>query len=108
MPSSPYPVVWLVAMFDLPVVERSQAKAASQFRNSLLDLGFEMSQYSIYLKHCRSAARGKAVAEKVVSMVPQPGSLHILTITDKQFDRMIRVMSLDKKRVTQPEQLSLF
>lgn len=95
-------------MFDLPVVESTQAKAASKFRNSLLDLGFEMSQYSIYLKHCRSAARGKAVAEKVVSMVPQPGSLHILTITDKQFDRMIRVMSKDRKQVKQPEQLSLF
>ena len=36
--------MWVVVMFDLPVVEKAERKAATDFRNSLLDLGFEMAQ----------------------------------------------------------------
>ena len=32
--------MWLVVMFDLPVVEKTERKAATEFRNNLLDQGF--------------------------------------------------------------------
>lgn len=35
--------MWIVVMFDLPVIEREERKAATAFRNDLLDMGFEMS-----------------------------------------------------------------
>ena len=40
-------------MFDLPVVEKAEQKAANRFRNALLDMGFEMAQFSVPI--CGSA-----------------------------------------------------
>ena len=47
---SGYRLMWLVVMFDLPVIEREERKAATAFRNDLLDMGFEMSQFSVYVR----------------------------------------------------------
>lgn len=44
--------MWMVVMFDLPVVEKAERKAATEFRNALLDMGFEMSQFSVYMRFC--------------------------------------------------------
>ena len=35
-------MMWMIVMFDLPVVEKAERRAAAEFRNHLLDLGFEM------------------------------------------------------------------
>lgn len=40
----------MILMFDLPVMTKAQRKAASGFRNWLLDKGWEMSQFSVYLR----------------------------------------------------------
>jgi CRISPR-associated protein Cas2 len=49
--------MWMVVMFDLPVVEKAERKAATAFRNTLLDQGFEMSQFSVYMRFCTSSAQ---------------------------------------------------
>ena len=52
---SAYRIMWIFIMFDLPVTTKPERKEASAFRNYLLDLGFEMSQFSVYLKFCASS-----------------------------------------------------
>ena len=37
---SGYRLMWMIVMFDLPVVEKAERKAATEFRNALLDLGW--------------------------------------------------------------------
>ena len=54
---SGYRLMWMVVMFDLPVVEKAERKAATEFRNALLDMGFEMSQFSVYMRFCTSPAQ---------------------------------------------------
>ena len=44
--------MWMLVTFDLPVETRKQRAAAAKFRMALLDLGFEMSQFSNYLRFC--------------------------------------------------------
>lgn len=39
--------MWILVLFDLPVVEKQERKAATDFRNFLLDHGFSMVQFSI-------------------------------------------------------------
>jgi CRISPR associated protein Cas2 len=51
---SGYRLMWMVVMFDLPVVEKAERKAATAFRNDLLSMGFEMSQFSVYMRFCTS------------------------------------------------------
>jgi len=45
---SGYRNMWLLVMFDLPVTQKEERKEAADFRNYLLDLGFEMAQFSVY------------------------------------------------------------
>jgi len=51
--------MWLYVMFDLPVGTKAERKAATQFRKFLLDEGFEMAQFSVYLRFAVSKNRPK-------------------------------------------------
>lgn len=42
--------MWMLVMFDLPTDTKPQRKAATAFRNFLLDEGFERSQFSVYAR----------------------------------------------------------
>jgi CRISPR-associated protein Cas2 len=49
--------MWMIVMFDLPVTTSAERKIATQFRNHLLDNGFEMSQFSVYFRFCGDRSR---------------------------------------------------
>ena len=51
---SGYQVMWVWVLFDLPVATKAERKSATRFRNDLLDLGFEIVQFSVYLRHAWS------------------------------------------------------
>ena len=87
---SPYRIMWLFVMFDLPVGTEKERKQATSFRNHLLDLGFEMSQFSVYLKYCASSEKAETVGNLIQHQLPPGGKVDILTITDKQFTNMRR------------------
>jgi CRISPR-associated protein Cas2 len=76
-------------MFDLPVIEKDERKSATEFRNALLDMGFEMSQFSVYLRLCTSPAQFETYCARVEAALPEGGHVNILPITDKQYERMI-------------------
>ena len=50
--------MWILVLFDLPVTTKTERAKATHFRNALLDLGFEMVQFSVYIKLLR---RSRAV-----------------------------------------------
>jgi len=103
-----YELMWMMVLFDLPVIEKKERKAATDFRNFLLDNGFAMVQYSIYIK----LFSGKDACEKYYKLIknnlPQMGKVDILTITDKQYSNIISYSSGAKIEKKQPEQLLLF
>lgn len=100
--------MWMMVLFDLPVVESNERKAATDFRNFLLDNGFAMVQYSIYIK----LFSGKDACEKYYKLIknnlPPQGKVDILTITDKQYANIISYSSGEKIEKKQSEQLLLF
>ena len=106
---SPYRIMWLFVMFDLPVGTKKERKQATKFRNSLLDIGFEMSQFSVYLKYCSSSEKSESLETKVQSYLPYGGKVDILTITDKQFSNMKRFYAKKRQRKDNiPAQIRLF
>jgi CRISPR-associated protein Cas2 len=108
VPSS-YRVMWIFVMFDLPVSTRKERGLATMFRNNLLDIGFEMSQFSIYLKYCRTAEKAESIVKKVKRRVPRGGKVDILSITDKQFSNIVRLESGDQAEMSgEPAQLQIF
>ena len=42
--------LYILVMFDLPVVTNEERKVATQFRNFLLKDGYIMLQFSIYIR----------------------------------------------------------
>ncbi|MXX80544.1 MAG: CRISPR-associated endonuclease Cas2 [Chloroflexi bacterium] len=80
--------MWMVVMFDLPVLSKRQRKRAAKFRHDLLDEGFQMAQYSVYMKFCGQRDAADALTRRVERLVPSEGRVNILTVTDKQYGRM--------------------
>lgn len=84
-----YRLMWMVVMFDLPVVTKAERKAATGFRLTLLDLGFEMSQLSVYMRFCTSPTQVETYCKLVEGALPEGGKVNILQFTDKQYERII-------------------
>lgn len=106
---SGYRFLWLLVLFDLPVGSRAERKAATNFRNDLLDLGFEMSQFSVYLKWCTGYDAATTLTTKVRKKVPPYGKVHILTFTDKQYENMVTFTGGQKNPTLKPPaQFELF
>ena len=96
-------------MFDLPVVEKTERKAATDFRNTLLDLGFEMAQFSVYMRFCTSQAQTETLARRIEAALPEGGKVNILFFTDKQYERVLTYYGRNKQPpIKAPEQFDLF
>jgi CRISPR-associated protein Cas2 len=106
---SGYRIMWMFVLFDLPVGTKRERKAATRFRKGLLDLGYEMSQYSVYLKFCAGKEQADALARRVEGLMPVSGKVHIVTITDKQYENIRTYRGRKREPGPQmPGQLALF
>jgi CRISPR-associated protein Cas2 len=106
---SAYRLMWVVVMFDLPVVEKAERKAATDFRNSLLDMGFEMAQFSVYMRFVTGQAQLDTYAKRVEAALPEGGKVNILTFTDKQYERIVTFHGKRKQPSNKtPDQFELF
>jgi CRISPR-associated protein Cas2 len=80
-----YRVMWVLVLFDLPTETKKERKIAAAFRKDMLKDGFQMFQFSIYLRHCASSENAQVHVRRVKSRLPERGHVGILTVTDKQF-----------------------
>lgn len=107
---SRYRIMWVWALFDLPVLTKTEQKNATRFRNDLLDLGFQMVQFSVYLRHAYSKEKAETIAAKVGKCVPESGHVQILFFTDRQYQLSQSFFGKKSSAPTQqkPDQLTLF
>jgi len=82
--------MWLIVMFDLPVGRHVERKEAHDFRMFLLDNGFSMAQFSVYMRYCPSHASAEALVRRVGEALPDGGKVDMLFITDKQYEKIMR------------------
>ena len=109
MELSGYRFMWVLAMFDLPVDTKTARRAYTQFRKRLLRDGFTRMQYSVYIRHCASQENAEVHTERVHLGLPPDGEVRVLTITDKQFERMHVFWGKRRKPPEKPmAQLELF
>ena len=104
-----YRIMWVMVFFDLPTDTKKDRRQASLFRKRLIQDGFSMFQFSIYMRHCPSRENAMVHIKRVKSFLPPNGHVGIMQITDKQFG-MIELF-YQKKEAEKPkmhQQLSLF
>ena len=101
--------MWVLVLFDLPTETKKERKAAAKFRKELLEDGFTMFQFSIYLRHCPSAENADVHIKRVKRMLPEFGKVGIMRVTDKQFGDMELFDCKHHAPLQQPvQQLELF
>lgn len=102
---------WLMVCFDLPVLTKSQRKAATQFRKQLLDDGYQMIQWSVYARPCVTFSRQQTHLRRLELMVPAEGSVRAIYITRAQWERAYAIEGTPAKEVAPqklPEQLQFW
>ena len=100
--------MWILVMFDLPVGTKTERKAATAFRNFLLDQGFELSQFSVYFRYCAGKEYVETHIKKIQQNLPKGGKVDILSFTDKQYENIISFRGRNRQEPNKnPEQFVL-
>jgi CRISPR-associated protein Cas2 len=83
-----YRIMWVLVFFDLPTETAAEKKIAAKFRKGVMKDGFQMFQFSIYMRHCASRENAEVHIKRVKKELPEHGHVGIMCITDKQFGMM--------------------
>ena len=104
-----YRSMWVLVFFDLPTETKLERRVASRFRKDLLDNGFAMFQFSIYMRFCASRENAAVHIRRTKNALPKKGKVGIMQITDKQFG-MMEIFHGQKEMETEApsQQLELF
>lgn len=80
--------MWLFCLFDLPVKTKEQRRAATHFRKFLINDGFNMLQFSVYVRVCRDQDGADKHVTRLTRNLPRQGSVRTLLVTERQYGRM--------------------
>lgn len=104
-----YRSMWVLVFFDLPTETLTERKVASCFRKALLEDGFSMFQFSIYMRFCASRENAAVHIKRTKQSLPKKGKVCIMQITDKQFGMMELFYGQKEQENASPsQQLELF
>lgn len=96
-------------MFDLPTDTKVQRKAASDFRNFLLNEGFERSQFSVYARFVNGKEAFSTRVNRIERNLPDLGDVQILNFTDRQYRDIIHFSDQGRQKARRnPEQMVMF
>ena len=103
---SPFRMGWILAMFDLPVMTDQERKAATRFRNDLLDNGYLMIQFSVYARPCVTHEQMEQHVARMKPMIPEAGNVRLMFMTDEQWKKSVTVIGKNYqqgKRAVDPD-----
>ncbi len=100
----------ILVFFDLPVKSKNERRAATRFRNFLLNDGYHMIQYSVYARVCNGMDAVAKHRARIKLNLPENGSIRLLVITEKQFEAIDILLGklTEADDAFQCEQLSIF
>ena len=89
----------IIVMFDLPVVTKRDRVNYFNFRKHLLLQGFFMMQESIYCKMVLNESAKNNVILAIQKIKPNKGLVQVLSVTEKQFQKMEYLVGKTKSEV---------
>jgi CRISPR-associated protein Cas2 len=104
-----YRIMWVFVHYDLPTDTKKDRRNGAKFRKNLIEDGFTMLQYSIYIRHCASRENADVHTKRVKGFLPPKGEVVIFRLTDKQFELMEFFKGEhETEKPETPQQLELF
>lgn len=86
---SPYRIMRLLLFFDLPMNTREERRVYTKFRKYLVNNGFSMVQFSVYVKIFPNRVSMTQYTQTLRNNLPSKGSIRVMGVTDKQYERMM-------------------
>ncbi len=87
----------IIVMFDLHIKEEEDRKAYTTFRKFLLNDGFYMMQYSIYVRVTTGMDDADKHINRIQQNLPKNGMVNCLLVTEKQYASMYTLVGkIDK------------
>lgn len=105
---SGYTTMVLFVLFDLPVKTKRDRKNYARFRKTLLEDGFSMIQYSVYIRFCLSEEIAGKHRRTVREALPPRGMVHMMTVTSRQFQKMENLVGAREKVPEREPDLATF
>jgi len=82
----------IFVFFDLPTNTKKERKEAQRFRKFLLDDGYDMLQYSVYVRICKGADAIDAHKRRISQKLPSQGNIRFLAVTNATYERMENIL----------------
>jgi len=103
-------VMWVIAVYDCPMIEREERRDYTIFRKSLLQENFCQLQNSLYVRHFPTMAVAEATIQRLRLDIPPGAQVAFFLVTDKQYGmtREFFGPKPTRKKPNQPEQVELF
>lgn len=89
----------IMLFFDLEVDTNEKLRQYNKFRKFLINEGFIMYQYSIYVKLLLNPQISKLYIKKIRDNSPNTGVISVIVITEKQFSRIVDITGRRKSEV---------
>ena len=94
-----YRFMRVIVFFDLPTISPEDRKEYHRFRKFLIKSGFIMMQESVYSKLAQNSGVADAVINNVKKNKPSDGLVQLLSVTEKQFQKMEYIIGNSKSKV---------
>jgi CRISPR-associated protein Cas2 len=75
-------------MFDLDFEDKQKVKEYTKFRKTLIKEGFEMMQFSIYIKYFCNVQELETYKNRIKKELPSFGQIRFLSVTENQMEKM--------------------
>ena len=85
--------------FDLPTITQEDRREYNRFRRYLIKSGFLMMQESVYSKLAQNSGVADAIINNVRKNKPADGLVQLLSVTEKQFQKMEYIIGNSKSKV---------
>ena len=89
----------LLIMFDLPVETSKERREYRQFRKRLINEGFLMIQYSVYVRVCVNKKSAQFIEKRISTFLTETGTIQSMIMTEKQYNDMHFLLGESSKDV---------
>lgn len=76
----------LMVVFDLPRLTAKERREATKYQKFLLSNGFQMEQFSVYVRHLRQANYKERLVEIISSQIPKSGQILLFELSDAVYN----------------------
>lgn len=103
-------VVWVICVYDCPMIDSEARHDYGVFRKSLLQENFVQLQNSLYVHHFPTIAVGEATIARLRLLIPKDAQVAFFIVTDKQYGMTKEFLGTrpTRKKPNLPEQVELF